>query len=199
MPEDTAPQRSRTRLCRSSTGERKSKQAACGSWKAIPSGLAPGLSTGQRAWEPRSSTGSHRASHERVCGIFSDLILRSALLRASRRMAARPLSPSFETLASQAPQDEVSAQDRWCVTARRANHSGFRISRLALFAKIFPFTSDANHLHVPDVRSRKRGVGHRHERWDRMRWTHAARKTSALTLRTEKSCGPDASTPASSS
>src|SRR5256886_16527483 len=36
------------------------------------------------------------------------LILRSAHLRASRRMAASPPLPaSFETLASQAPQDEV--------------------------------------------------------------------------------------------
>ena len=39
---------------------------------------------------------------------ISDLILRSAPLRASRRMAASPvLPPSFETLASQAPQDEA--------------------------------------------------------------------------------------------
>ena len=49
------------------------------------------------------------------------------------------------------------------------------------------------------VLSRKRGVGHRHERWDGMRWTQGALKTKALFLRTEKSCGPDASTPASSS
>jgi hypothetical protein len=39
----------------------------------------------------------------------SDLILRSGLLAASRRMAASPfVYPAFETLASQAPQDEVS-------------------------------------------------------------------------------------------
>jgi hypothetical protein len=39
---------------------------------------------------------------------ISALILRSGLLAASRRMAASPLlHPSFETLASQAPQDEV--------------------------------------------------------------------------------------------
>src|SRR5450755_1227022 len=38
----------------------------------------------------------------------SALILRSGLLAASRRMATSPvLRPSFETLASQAPQDEV--------------------------------------------------------------------------------------------
>ncbi len=44
----------------------------------------------------------------------------------------------------------------------------------------------------------ERGVGHRHERWDGTRWTRGALKTKALYLRTEKSCGPDASTPASS-
>jgi hypothetical protein len=38
---------------------------------------------------------------------FTDLILRSALLRASRRMAASRMLPSFETLASQSPQDEA--------------------------------------------------------------------------------------------
>ena len=45
----------------------------------------------------------------------------------------------------------------------------------------------------------ERGVGHRHERWDGMRWTQGVLKTKALFLRTEKSCGPDASTLASSS
>jgi hypothetical protein len=62
----------------------------------------------------------------------------------------------------------------------------------------------------------RRGVGHRHERWDGMRWTRqcprtvlsqggpmrpvsdqGVRRRTAL-LRTAKSCGPDASTPASS-
>jgi hypothetical protein len=80
---------------------------------------------------------------------------------------------------------------RFNLTTRRANQS----TRCpAPFAKIFPFTSGANHFHVPAVRSRKRGVGHRHERWDRMRWTQSARKTNALGLRTVKSCGPDAPT-----
>ena len=49
--------------------------------------------------------------------IISDLILRSAPWRASRRMAAvRALSPSFETLASQAPQDEVGLRLQICKT-----------------------------------------------------------------------------------
>jgi hypothetical protein len=43
---------------------------------------------------------------------FTDLILRSALLRASRRMAASGVLPSFEMLASQAPQDEAGVFSR---------------------------------------------------------------------------------------
>ena len=69
----------------------------------------------------------------------------------------------------------------------------------APFAKIFLFSPDPNHFHIPAILSRERGVGHRHERWGGMRWTRAALKTKAPTLRTEKSCGPDASTLASSS
>src|SRR5258707_11762387 len=50
------------------------------------------------------------AARERGC----DLILRSAPWRASRRMVARVHGscPSFETLASQAPQDEVGILHR---------------------------------------------------------------------------------------
>ena len=43
---------------------------------------------------------------------FTDLILRSVLLRASRRMSASRVLPSFETLASQAPQDEAGVFSR---------------------------------------------------------------------------------------
>ena len=44
----------------------------------------------------------------------------------------------------------------------------------------------------------ERGVGHRHERWGGMRWTRGSAQDESAFLRTEKSCGPDASTPASS-
>jgi hypothetical protein len=37
--------------------------------------------------------------------------------------------------------------------------------------EIFRFSSDANQLPISAVPFRKRGVGHRHERWDGMRWT----------------------------
>src|ERR1700738_723856 len=55
---------------------------------------------------------------------ISSLILRSAPLRASRRMnASHVLSPSFETLASQAPQDEVKKQLR-PRSAKRSRFAG---------------------------------------------------------------------------
>jgi hypothetical protein len=74
------------------------------------------------------------------------------------------------------------------------------LGRPVPYQKIFCFSLHPNHLHncrrltplegriaiVTDV-----GRG--------MRWTQAALKTRALPSRTAKSCGPDASTPASSS
>jgi hypothetical protein len=44
--------------------------------------------------------------------------------------------------------------------------------------KIFWFSEEANHLPVHAIPSRKRGVGHRHERWDGLRWTRAALLTN---------------------
>jgi hypothetical protein len=85
----------------------------------------------------------------------------------------------------------------------------------ALVVKIFLFSPDPNHFYNPRRPGPQRGVGHRHERWGGMRWTrqrwrvmgsqggfylvsdHQARRRTTV-LRTVKSCGPDASTPASS-
>ena len=61
-------------------------------------------------------------------------------------------------------------------------------------AKIFRFTSDPNHLYIrrhPDPH--KGAFRDRHERRAGMRWTRVALLTRALTSRTAKSCGPDAS------
>jgi hypothetical protein len=45
-----------------------------------------------------------------------------------------------------------------------------------LLAKIFRFPRRANHLYkLAPSRSEQRGVGHRHERWDGMRWTRQRR------------------------
>ena len=69
--------------------------------------------------------------------------------------------------------------------------------------KIFRFPFSANQLPLRYVLLRERGVGHRHERWNRMRWTRQRRRAldargrTAL-KRTAKSCGRDAPTLASS-
>jgi hypothetical protein len=42
-------------------------------------------------------------------------------------------------------------------------------------AKIIGFSFYPNHPHISAVSSLKRGVGHRHERWDGMRWTRQRR------------------------
>ena len=55
----------------------------------------------------KPAAGRLGVAQQRLGEAFNDLILRSALLRASRRMAASRVLPSFETLASQAPQDEA--------------------------------------------------------------------------------------------
>jgi hypothetical protein len=55
---------------------------------------------------------------------------------------------------------------------RRANQGAvFQGACPAPFAKIFLFSPDANHFLIRPILSRKRGVGHRHERWGGMRWT----------------------------
>src|SRR5882757_802915 len=59
---------------------------------------------------------------------------------------------------------------------------------------VFPKCKSA-YIHL--VLSRERGVGHRHERWDGMRWTQM-RCRRAAQRRTEKSCGPDVAVLASS-
>src|SRR6478735_4912611 len=68
----------------------------------------------------------------------------------------------------------------------------------APFAKIFRFAPDPNqftdsHRPVPT-----RGALRTSPTWDGMRWTLAARETSAACWRTAKSCGSDAPMPASS-
>src|SRR3984885_7855951 len=68
------------------------------------------------------------------------------------------------------------------------------LGRPVLFAKIFRFTSDPNHLHIPRHPGPHKGAFRdRHGRRVGMRWTRVALLTRALTLRTAKSCGPDAS------
>src|SRR6476661_11030174 len=67
-----------------------------------------------------------------------------------------------------------------------------------VFAKIFRFAPDPNqftdsHRPVPT-----RGALRTSPTWDGMRWTLAARETSAACWRTAKSCGSDAPMPASS-
>ena len=74
------------------------------------------------------------------------------------------------------------------------------LGRPVLFAKIFRFTSDPNHLHIPRHPGPHKGAFRdRHGRRVGMRWTRVALLTRALTLRTAKSCGPDVPTLASSS
>src|ERR1700684_1178252 len=73
------------------------------------------------------------------------------------------------------------------------------LGRPVLFAKIFRFTFDPNHLHIPRHPGPHKGAFRdRHGRRVGMRWTRAALLTRALTSRTAKSCGPDAPTLASS-
>jgi hypothetical protein len=67
------------------------------------------------------------------------------------------------------------------------------------FAKIFPFTFDANHFYVSRHPGPHKGAFRdRHGRKVGMRWTRAALLTRAPGSRTVKSCGPDAPTLASS-
>jgi hypothetical protein len=67
-----------------------------------------------------------------------------------------------------------------------------RFSCPALFEKIFRFACRANHLYklVPSC-PEKRGVGHRHERWGRLRWTRQrqARKGIAGRVSRERPTG----------
>jgi hypothetical protein len=61
----------------------------------------------------------------------------------------------------------------------------------ALPRKIFRFPRRANHLYkLAPSRSEKRGVGHRHERWDGMRWTRQrrARDCGRRAVLRERSC-----------
>jgi hypothetical protein len=82
---------------------------------------------------------------------------------------------------------------------RRANHFVFfNFPCPAPFAKIFWFSERPNQFYIPVVLSFREG------RWPSSRTlgrdavdARSAQDESAL-LRTEKSCGPDASTPASS-
>ena len=62
--------------------------------------------------------------------------------------------------------------------------------RPALFAKIFPFPSDANHLHISHRPVPQRGGSRSSRTRGGMRWTRRARLTRARSW-TAKSCGPD--------
>jgi len=65
-------------------------------------------------------------------------------------------------------------------------------------SKIFCFSFEANQLPLAHVLFRKEGrIAIVTERWSGMRWTRAHGQTSRA-ARTAKSCGPDASTLASS-
>jgi hypothetical protein len=107
----------------------------------------------------------------------------------------------------------VILQPGWYPTGKSVPRSGNRLS--SPFCKnisVFPKCKPGYMIRYPVPR---RGVGHRHERWDGMRWTRqcprmvlsqgglwpvsdqSVRRRTAL-KRTAKSCGPDASTPASS-
>jgi hypothetical protein len=88
------------------------------------------------------------------------------------------------------------ATERKWVICRRANHP---FACPAPFAKIFLFSSDANHFSVLRHPVPTRGAFRdRHERWARDAMDAGGALTKALSLRTAKSCGPDAPTLASS-
>ncbi|WP_291564980.1 hypothetical protein, partial [Bradyrhizobium sp.] len=53
------------------------------------------------------------------------------------------------------------------------------IPRPVSFAKIFRFAAAQITFTISAVLSRKRGVGHRHERWGGMRWTRTTLLTRA--------------------
>jgi hypothetical protein len=82
------------------------------------------------------------------------------------------------------------------LSARRANQGHVCPSP---FAKIFPFSFHPNHFYIRHRPVPQRGGSRSSRTRDRMRWTQGAPETRALFLRTEKSCGPDAPTLASSS
>jgi hypothetical protein len=66
-------------------------------------------------------------------------------------------------------------------------------------AKIFMFSFDPNHLHVARVPAHTQGAFRdRHERRARGAMDAGGAADESAYLRTAKSCGPDASTPASS-
>src|SRR6266566_628855 len=62
----------------------------------------------------------------------------------------------------------------------------------APFAKIFLFAPDPNQFTDSPVPFRQEGRCATSSTWSGMRWTRAARETSAVCLRTVKSCGSDA-------
>src|ERR1700675_427895 len=67
-----------------------------------------------------------------------------------------------------------------------------------LLQKYSGFPKNQITLITHSVSSHSRGISRSSRTRGGMRWTQAALLTRALFLRTEKSCGPDASTPASS-
>ena len=88
----------------------------------------------------------------------------------------------------------------------------FRVQPLLKKYSVFPKTQIT--LYPPPSRPDQRGVGHRRERWGGLRWTRQRRVCKGsqggfpvsddrhaderCCSRTAKTCGPDASTPASS-
>src|ERR1700735_5260747 len=74
-----------------------------------------------------------------------------------------------------------------------------RVACPALFAKIFPFSFDANHFYVVRIPAQHRGAFRdRHERRAGDAMDAGGAKDESADLRTAKSCGPDAPTLASS-
>ena len=99
------------------------------------------------------------------------------------------------------------AMTMWGEQARQIDPTGKSAkSCQAPRTKIFLFSNNPNQWQIIAIPSRERGVGHRHERWDGLRWTRqrCARKVIAGRLsvsdlrrarratlrRTAKPCGP---------
>jgi hypothetical protein len=104
------------------------------------------------------------------------------------------LSPSFETREERAPQDEVSQ-----LFDKRNLNEVICLSSPVPFAKIFWFTSEANHLFIRRHPGPHKGAFRdRHERRAEDAMDASGAKDESVTLRTAKSCGSDVSTLTSS-
>jgi hypothetical protein len=148
---------------------------------------------------------------------------RRATVAGRRRVTARtdqPAALSRDIRHCEERSDEAIHYNRWlgCGLLRVARNDGFPScagcdfpesdqsdcptgksanSCPAPLAKIFSFTPDPNQFTESHRPVPQRGVAQRHQRGAGCGGRGSARRRTALT-RTEKSCGPDASTPASS-